>query len=100
MKIMKLFAVIRTRGYAWDPFLRLEEQPEWDAHAAFMNGLHKDGFIVLGGPLEGTADVLLIVRASSSDEIAERLQQDPWAGQDLLRISRISSWMLRLGSLS
>jgi len=53
METMKLFAVIRTHGDAWDDSLRLEEQPEWNAHAHFMNGLQKEGFIVFGGPLEG-----------------------------------------------
>jgi uncharacterized protein YciI len=96
---MQIFAVIRTRGHAWNASLRLEEQPEWDAHASFMNGIHREGFIILGGPLEDTSDVLLIVRASSADEAAARLQDDPWTSGDLLRISRISHWTLRLGSL-
>jgi uncharacterized protein YciI len=96
---MKLFAVIRTKGDAWSALLGLEEQPEWDAHARFMNALQKEGFIVLGGPLEDTPDVLLIVHASGPDEIRKRLQDDPWTSRDLLRISRISPWALRLGSL-
>jgi hypothetical protein len=77
----------------------LEDQPEWDAHASFMNGLHREGFIVLGGPLEDTPDVLLIARGSGSDEIAKRLPDDPRTPLDLLRISRISPWTLRLGTL-
>jgi hypothetical protein len=44
-----------------------------------MDRLHGDGFIVLGGPLESTADVLLIVRANNPDEIVERLAADPWS---------------------
>lgn len=46
-----LFAVIRTRGPAWDSSRPLEGQPEWPAHAAFMNALKADEFVVLGGPL-------------------------------------------------
>jgi uncharacterized protein YciI len=97
---MKLFAVIRTRGDAFNDSLSLEEQRDWDAHAAFMNGLQSEGFIVLGGPLEDTPDVLLIACAGSPQEVAARLQDDPWTIQDLLRISRISPWTLRLGSLA
>jgi len=91
--------VIRTRGEAWQESLPLEGQRNWDAHAAFMNGLQKEGFVVLGGPLEDTPDVLLLIRASTPDEIIERLAADPWTGQDLLRISKIAPWQLRLGSL-
>jgi uncharacterized protein YciI len=95
----RLFAVIRTRGAAWQHALALESQPAWNEHAAFMNGLHHDGFVVLGGPLEGTDDVLLIVRAVSADEIGRRLDSDPWTTMDLLRLRSISPWTLRLGAL-
>ena len=96
---MPLFAVIRTRSDAWNPSLGLEEQPGWDAHASFMNDLEREGFIVLGGPLEDTPDVLLVARANTPDEILARLLADPWTGQNLLRIKRIAEWTIRLGSL-
>jgi hypothetical protein len=95
----RLFAVIRTRGAAWQPALPLEHQQNWVGHAAFMNALQKDGFVALGGPLEGTSDALLAVRAASPDEIMARLAEDPWTRQDLLRVTRIAPWAIRLGSL-
>lgn len=98
--VLRLFAVLRTRGPAWQEGAPLERQAEWGAHAAFMNALAKDGFIVLGGPLDGTSEVLLIVRAESPEAIRARLAADPWSASDLLRVSRISPWTLRLGSLA
>ncbi len=94
-----LFAVIRSRGGAWQASRPLEKQEGWDAHAAFMNSLEKEGFIVLGGPLEETTDVLLIARAEAKDEVISRLSADPWTRLDLLRVTRIAPWTLRLGSL-
>jgi len=91
--------VIRTRGPAWQPSQPLEGQPDWGGHATFMNALAKEGFVLLGGPLEGTSDVLLIVRAASPDGVRARLEADPWTANDLLRITRITPWTLRLGSL-
>ena len=64
-----------------------------------MNSLAKEGFVVLGGPLEGASDVLLVVRATTPDEVRSRLAEDPWAIKDLLRITRVAPWTLRLGSL-
>ena len=64
-----------------------------------MNALAKEGFVILGGPLDGTADVLLVVRAATADEARTRLAEDPWTQNDLLRISRVAPWTLRLGSL-
>jgi hypothetical protein len=94
-----LFAVTRTRGPAWDDARPLEQQDEWDAHASFMNALVREGFVVLGGPLEGTSDVLLIVRAGTADEVVNRLSEDPWTAPDLLRVSKVTPWTLRLGAL-
>jgi hypothetical protein len=93
-----LFAVIRSRGAEWDASQALESQRDWRAHADFMNGLHADGFVVLGGPLEGTTDTLLIVRAKGPEEIERRLQADPWDDR-LLQLVRIAPWTLRLGAL-
>jgi hypothetical protein len=65
-----------------------------------MNALHKEGFVLLGGPLEGTSDVLLIVRSNDANEIHTRFSGDSWTSKDLLRIKQIVPWTLRLGSLA
>jgi uncharacterized protein YciI len=96
----QLFAVVRTQGARWNYARTLEEQEHWQAHAAFMNALVRDGFVLLGGPLEGTPDVLLIVRATHADQITSRLADDPWNRNGLLHIARVHPWTVRLGSLS
>lgn len=95
----KLFAVIRTRGPYWDEQQPLEGQEDWRAHADYMNALLADGFVVLGGPLAGTRDVLLIVRAADERQVEARLAADCWTVKNLLRTLRIDPWHLRLGSL-
>ena len=95
----RLFAVIRTFGAAWDDSFPIEKQRDWRAHADFMNALYGEGFVLIGGPLEGARDVLLIIRANDAEEIASRLEADPWTGKDLLRMTRIAPWSLRMGSL-
>ena len=95
----RLFAVTRSRGPAWKTERPMEEQDDWPSHAVFMNALHREGFVVLGGTLEGTPDVLLIARANDADEIRARLASDPWTRNGLLRHERIVPWTLRLGAL-
>jgi hypothetical protein len=95
----RVFVVVRSRGPAWDDSEPLERQADWPAHAAFMDGLHDEGFVVLVGPLEDTRDALLVVRASSAGEIVARLASDPWSTNGLLITMQISPWQLRLGSL-
>ena len=96
--MQRLFAVTRSRGVGWNDSVPIEKQEDWRSHAAFMNALQSDGFVLLGGPLEGTPDVLLIIRASSVEEIRSRLSGDPWS-KDLLRLTQVAPWTLRLGSL-
>ena len=69
----RVFVVLRSRGPAWDDSKPLEGQADWSGHSRFMEGLYRDGFVALVGPLEGTRDALVIVRASSADEINQRL---------------------------
>ena len=76
----------------------MEEQEGWRAHADFMDTLYAEGFLLLAGPLEGTSEVLLIVRAESESEVLARLAGDPWRGR-MLSISRVAPWTLCLGSL-
>jgi uncharacterized protein YciI len=94
----QLFAVIRTHGPAWRTGVKLEQQPAWDAHAAFMDDLADEGFALLAGPL-GTDDALIVVRADTEQEIKARLAADPWTAMDLLRTTRIAPWTLRIGAL-
>jgi uncharacterized protein YciI len=96
---MRVFAVIRTRGLDWNASAPLEGQQQWKEHAVFMDALYANGFAVLVGPLEGTPDALLILRANSPEEIEARLKDDPWTINGLLRTTRIAPWTLRLGSL-
>ncbi|MGO8865266.1 MAG: YciI family protein [Alphaproteobacteria bacterium] len=95
----RLFAVWNTRGAAWNDSRPMEEQEDWKGHAAFMDALQAEGFVVIGGPLVGTRDALLIIRADDAEEIQSRLAEDPWRRKGLLTTTRIIPWTLRLGSL-
>ena len=97
--MQQLFAVLLVRGATYQHGQPLEKQDEWDAHARFMDALVDEGLVKLGGPLEGTNEVLLIFRAQSEDEIRQRLVTDPWHRMGLLQISRMMPWTLRLGKL-
>jgi uncharacterized protein YciI len=75
-------------------------QDGWDAHAAFVDALTAEGFIVAGGPLGGEDDarrVLHIVRTNDVGEIERRLAEDPWTSNGLLRTLGIEPWTVLLG---
>ena len=82
-------------GPEWDSARPLEEQSDWAAHAAFMDGLVDDRFIVLGGPLADEHRVAHVVEADSEDAIRATLARDPWSGTHLL-VDSIEPWTIRL----
>src|SRR5215831_8728879 len=97
--MLRVFAVLRSRGPAFEDGKPLEQQALWAEHAAFMDALFDERFAALVGPLEGTRDALLIIRAASTTEVAERLTRDPWTSSGHLLTNQISPWQLRLGAL-
>lgn len=92
----KLFAVVRSRGHGWDASKPLRAQSGWSEHAAFMDQLAADGFVVLGGPLGDTGDVLLAIKASDQEQIRSTLQQDPWSKTGILDVKSIQAWTILL----
>ena len=93
----RFFLVENAVGPDWDYSRGRREQAGWDEHAAFMDALVDEGFIVLGGPTgEGENDnTMVIVEAEDEDEIRERFGTDPWA-DTILVIDRIRPWKVWL----
>jgi uncharacterized protein YciI len=89
------YVVLRRSGPQWDPSRPLEEQAGWPAHAAFMDGLVDNGFVVLGGPLADEQRVVLAVEAESEDAVRATLGLDPWSETHLL-VDAIEPWTIRL----
>lgn len=93
---MAMFHVVVTRsGPSWIAGRPLEEQTGWLDHAAFMDALVEQGFIVLGGPLADERRVVHAVEAPSEAAIRETLARDPWS-ETHLRIESIDPWTIRL----
>jgi uncharacterized protein YciI len=89
--------VLRRSGPDYDLSKPLEEQPGWEEHAAFMDGLVDEGVIVLGGPLADEVRTAHAVRAGSEDEVRSMFARDPWSGSHLV-IDSIEPWAIRLAA--
>lgn len=96
---MAMFLVIvRRSGPEWQHSRPLEEQSGWEEHAAFMDALVEQGFIVLGGPLADEERVAHVVEAESEEAIRETLARDPWSDTHLV-LDTIDPWTIRLDGL-
>jgi uncharacterized protein YciI len=74
----------------------MREQQRWDDHAAFMDALAAEGWIVLGGPLGDGPRALHVVAARSEQEVEERFAADPWTHLGLLRLVSVDPWQILL----
>jgi hypothetical protein len=92
---MMFLVVLRRSGPEYDHSKPLEEQSGWLEHAAFMDGLVDDGFILLGGVLGDEVRTAHAVEAGSEDELRETLARDPWSGTHLV-VDSIDAWTIRL----
>jgi len=86
------FVVLSRAGAHRDLAKGSREQPFWDEHAAFIDGLVEEGFIVLGGPLTDEDGAMLVVRAASEDEVRAKVAADPWYAHGILQLERIARW--------
>jgi uncharacterized protein YciI len=65
-----------------------------------MDGLVDDGFIVLGGPLDGDRETLHVVEAPSEEAIRQRFAEDNWAQNGMLSVKSIERWTILLDGRS
>ena len=91
---------VRRPARAW-PGVGLEPgqraQDGWDEHAAFMESLADDGFILAGGMLADDR-ALHVVEADSEEEVLARFGADPWPAQKL-NVASVTGWEVLLGGL-
>jgi uncharacterized protein YciI len=92
------FVVISSAGPNRDLSKSTREQPFWDEHAAFIDKLVEEGFILMGGPLVDEGGMphgaLLIVNAEDDNEVREKLKDDPWFEHGILKQEGIKRWQI------
>ncbi len=94
------FAVTLVHASNRDNERPIREQARWADHAAFMDGLVDDGFIVVGGPLGDGDRTLHLIDALDEQTLRDRLSRDPWAEMELLEVGSVSKWSLWLDGRS
>ena len=98
---MSLFAVVREAGPGWAAG-GIQQQPAVEEHAAFMDALVHQRFVLFAGPLAGSEQgrlrVLLIVEAANEAEIDRRLANDPWLRSRQLLTTSVESWKILAGA--
>ena len=65
----------------------------WIEHAAFVNALAEEGFLLVGGPPGVAAQhrAMLVVDAESDSDVRKRLLEDPWMKRPEVFVSPASN---------
>ena len=95
LPVMKnTFVMISSAGPNRDLSKGTREQPFWDEHAEFIDQLVADGFILMGGPLVDEGGSLLIFNAEDENEVREKMKNDPWLKQGILKQESVKRWQI------
>lgn len=92
---MPNFAVTLVHASDWDSRRPIREQARWADHAAFMDGLVEDAFIVVGGPLGDGEDHCTLL-TPDEPTLRDRFARDPWAEMELMAVGSVARWSLWL----
>jgi hypothetical protein len=95
---MPYFVVIEEQGPQWDDTRSMRDQRGWTEHAAFIDALVDEHFVILGGPLRYSKHrAMLVVNASNETVLRKRLAEDPWMRTGTLRTIEIYPWDILIG---
>jgi uncharacterized protein YciI len=78
-------------GPAWTSG-KPEEQPDWDAHAAFIDDLIERGVFVMGGPYTNRLGSMSLWEGMNADEVRELMQRDPFVLNGVFEIEDAADW--------
>jgi uncharacterized protein YciI len=84
--------IVSSAGVNRDSAKGTREQQYWDEHAAFIDGLVDEGFILLGGPLVDEGGAILVVYAEDEREVREKMKDDPWYVHGILALESVKRW--------
>jgi uncharacterized protein YciI len=88
------FVTISSAGPNRDLSKGTREQPLWDEHAAFIDQLVDEGFVLIGGPLVDESGAMLVVNADDENEVREKLKKDPWFERGILKLESVKRWQI------
>jgi uncharacterized protein YciI len=88
------FVVISSAGPNRDFSKDTREQPFWGEHAAFIDALVDEGFILMGGPLVDEGGALLVFNAEDENEVRQKLKNDPWMQHGILKLESVKRWQI------
>lgn len=77
-----------------------EDQPDWDAHAEFVDDLVARGTFVMGGPFRDNRGSLVLLEGVSADEARRILEEDPFVRNGVFVFDDVREWVVYVDELT
>ena len=97
-KVVRIFVRWRA-GPAWASGAP-DEQPGWDEHAEFIDGLIERGIFVMGGPLADNSGSLTLLENVREEEARELVLRDPFVANGVFVLEDVRAWNVWVDELT
>ena len=78
----------------------VREQPDWDAHAEFVDALIERGTFVMGGPFSDNSGSMSLLEGIDAAEARRILEDDPFMKNGVFVLEEIREWDVFVDELS
>jgi uncharacterized protein YciI len=78
----------------------VREQPDWDAHAEFVDALIERGTFVMGGPFSDNSGSMSLLEGVDVEEARRILEDDPFMKNGVFVLEEIREWTVFVDELS
>jgi len=78
----------------------VREQPDWDAHAEFVDALIERGTFVMGGPFSDNSGSMSLLEGIDVDEARRLIEDDPFMKNGVFVLEEIREWNVFVDELS
>jgi uncharacterized protein YciI len=78
----------------------VREQPDWDAHAEFVDALIERGTFVMGGPFSDNSGSMSLLEGIDAEEARRIVEDDPFMKNGVFVLEEIREWDVFVDELS
>jgi len=78
----------------------VREQPDWDAHAEFVDALIERGTFVMGGPFSDNSGTMSLLEGVDAAEAEQLIADDPFMKNGVFVLDEIREWTIFVDELA
>jgi uncharacterized protein YciI len=91
--------VILRAGPSWESGPP-EDQPDWDAHAEWVDSLIEKGTFVMGGPFGDYSGSVNLLEGLTAEDAEQLIATDPFVRNGVFELDSVRDWTVYVDELS